>query len=287
MPSVRDILVRQNAYQDSLLYTFESHLREIVMRAQGRTMAILQQRLKITDGVIDSTPGNLMQLRAANKIFLAELEEAGYSRLVEAFVGEFRGSLQFLDETVAFLGDQVDQKWRVEFTARDRNLLAGMQGNTVWAIEETMQAVSGAAITRGLFGVAGLRFSSLVDLLSEKLETSIARARTIADTSMSTFYRTAAARAFQAIEADLPEQELKYRYSGPVDKLERPFCRHLTDVDKGYTREAIDKMSNGQLPNVWLTGGGWNCRHQWILDTRDLETSPSTAQSPALAMPQR
>ena len=25
-------------------------------------------------------------------------------------------------------------------------------------------------------------------------------------------------------------------------------------------------MDNGQLPNVMITRGGWNCRHQWILD---------------------
>lgn len=271
MPTVRDVLVRHNAYQDSLLYSFESHLRELVMAAQGRTIAILQARLKIPDGVVEATPGNLMQLRAANKIFLRELEDAGYSRLVEAFVGEFRGTLHFLDATVATLGEQVGQQWKVDFTAKDRNLLAGVQANTVWAIEEAMQSVAGSAITRGLFGVAGLRFGSLVDLLTEKLETIIGRARTIADTSMSTFYRTATDRAFQAIERDLPAQELHYRYSGPVDKLERPFCRHLTTVDKGYSREAIDKMSNGMLPNVWLTCGGWNCRHQWILDTRALE----------------
>lgn len=286
MPTVREILVRHNAYQDSLLYSFESNLREIVMRAQARTLAILQSRLKIIDGVIDATPGNLMQLRATNKIFLRELEDAGYSRLVEAFVGEFRGTLPYLNETIELLGEQAGQKWKLDLKAKDQNLLAGVQANTVWAIEDTMGSVAGAAITRGLFGVAGLKFGTLVDTLVEKLETSIARARTIADTSMSTFYRTATDRAFQTIEKDLPAQELKYRYSGPVDKLERPFCRRLTDADKGYTRPQIDDMSNGQLPNVFITAGGFNCRHQWILDTRDLEGAPPS-RKPAVSIVQR
>jgi hypothetical protein len=83
----------------------------------------------------------------------------------------------------------------------------------------------------------------------------IAKARTIADTSMSTFYRTATDQAFQAIEADLPQQEIRYRYSGPDDKLTRPFCDQLIKAGKSYTREEISRMSNGQLPNVFLTGG--------------------------------
>jgi hypothetical protein len=41
-------------------------------------------------------------------------------------------------------------------------------------------------------------------------------------------------------------------------------------MGKGYTREEIDRMDNGQLPNVFRTGGGWNRRHQWIIDTGSL-----------------
>jgi hypothetical protein len=46
-----------------------------------------------------------------------------------------------------------------------------------------------------------------------------------------------------------------------VDALVRPFCReHLGRV---YTRDEIAELDNGQLPNVLLTGGGYNCRHVW------------------------
>jgi hypothetical protein len=30
------------------------------------------------------------------------------------------------------------------------------------------------------------------------------------------------------------------------------------------TRGAIDSLSNGQLPNVFITGGGYNCRHSFL-----------------------
>jgi hypothetical protein len=42
----------------------------------------------------------------------------------------------------------------------------------------------------------------------------------------------------------------------------RPFChQHLGKV---FTRDEIDALDNKQLPNPFLTGGGYNCRHQFI-----------------------
>jgi hypothetical protein len=282
MPSISDIQTLHNRYQDSMVQAFELHLREIVMRVQARVIAKLQGELTTVGGVIEATPANLLKLRRAQQLFMKELDDAGYPRLVNAFVGEFKGTLQFLDQTIEQLGGQAGQEWKAQLTRRDQNLLATVQANAAWTIEDAMRAVAGNAITRGLFSVAGLRFGSLVEMLTDRLDVSIARARTIADTAMSHFYATAAARAYDKIAADLPEHVLLYRYSGPVDTLERPFCRHLTDLDQGYTRDRIDRMDNGQIPNVFISRGGWNCRHQWIIDTRPLEEKrPAVAQRKA------
>ena len=250
-----------------MVQAFETHLREIVLRAQAQVLAQLQQKLSITDGTIDATPANMRVMRNAGPLFMDEMRRQGYDRLVEAFAGEFRGTLPFLQETIQQLGEQVQKEWPdLGFGAKDLNLLAATQANAAVSIEAAVESVAGAAMTRGLFSVAGLRFGELAEMLTEKFETSIGKARTIADTSMSTFYATATDRAFQIIEKDLPEQVQHYKYSGPDDKLTRPFCEHLLKLGKAYTREEIGKMDNGQLPNVMITRGGWNCRHQWILD---------------------
>src|SRR5579862_52532 len=185
MAGLSDVFARHNRYQDSMLETFEQHLRDIVRKAQAQTLARLQAKLAITDGVIEATPGNMLILRNAGKIFAEELDAAGYERLVNAFVGEFQGTLPFLQETLEYLGNQVGRTWTVDLTAKDRGLLAALQVNTVTALDGAMDATAGAAITRGLFGVAGLEFGKLVNLLTEKFETSIGKARTIADTAMS------------------------------------------------------------------------------------------------------
>jgi len=271
MADLKDIIARHNKYQDSMVYTFESHLREITMRAQGRVIARLQAQLSITDGVIDSSAANMRLLRNAGKMFMQEMDRAGYQRLVDAFVGEFRGTLPFLQETVELLGSQVDEKWRdLGFTPRDFSLLGGVGANTVTALEGAIEATAGAAVSRGLFGVAGLRFATLVETLSTRFEMSIGKATSVGNTAMSVWYATASDRAFQIIAKDLPQQTLRYGYSGPQDKLERPFCRHLTEAGKAYTREQIGQMDNGQIPNVFISRGGFGCRHQWILDTHEL-----------------
>jgi hypothetical protein len=272
MDALADIIERHNKAQDSLVYTFETHLREIVLRAQGRVIARLQARLVITNGVIQGTAGNMLILRGSGKLFMQEMNTAGYQRLVDAFVGEFHQTLPFLQETLQVLGDQVGQKWgaKLGFTQADLSLLGAVRANTEAQLQSAIQSVAGQAITRGLFGVSGLKFGALVETLTDKLEQSIGKATSIANTAVSTFYATAADRSFQIIAKDLPAQELRFRYSGPTDKLERPFCRHLTTAAKAYTREQIAKMNNHQLPNVMVSRGGFNCRHQWNLDTHEL-----------------
>jgi hypothetical protein len=53
----------------------------------------------------------------------------------------------------------------------------------------------------------------------------------------------------------------KFQYLGPEDGANRPFC--AKHVDKVYTREEIDALSNGQKMDVWTYAGGYNCRHSW------------------------
>lgn len=79
-----------------------------------------------------------------------------------------------------------------------------------------------------------------------------------------TYTRTAhmqSARAFNeniAHEAGL-EQRI---YVGPFDNKTRPFCQEF--VGAVMTVIEIEELDNGQTGDVLTTGGGWNCRHQWI-----------------------
>jgi hypothetical protein len=96
--------------------------------------------------------------------------------------------------------------------------------------------------------------------LGALLDKSDATVRTLYDTSLSIYTRQVEAIA----SADVPDPV--YMYSGPADGRLRPFC--YKHVGKVYAKADIDQMDNGQLANVFLTGGGYNCRHVWVSVSR-------------------
>jgi hypothetical protein len=251
-----------------LIAAFQRHLEEILRKATARVTAILYRDLQITDGKIDATPGNNRILRRLDKLFAREMDEAGYAQLVEAFVQQFPKQLPFLDEVIAYLHEKLPEiPATVQFSAQDLSLLKSFQVTAVASIEGTVDALGGLAMRSALFAVGGLKFADLVETLAEKFAVSIAHATTMAETSQATFYRTATDRAFQSIEEDVPQIQIKYEYAGPNDKKTRLFCRHLLQVKKAYTRAEIGEMDNGAFPvgSVFVTGGGWSCRHTWLL----------------------
>ena len=72
-------------------------------------------------------------------------------------------------------------------------------------------------------------------------------------------------RQVEAIKSTGKPDEL-FAYMGPTDSKVRPFC--LKHLGKVYTRAELEAMDNGQLPNPFLTGGGYNCRHQPVAISR-------------------
>lgn len=109
------------------------------------------------------------------------------------------------------------------------------------------------AVIRGTFGNAPVH--DLVRDVAKVLDTSEARIQTLYDTSVSIYGR----QVEGAAAGDEPETV--FAYMGPVDAKTRDFC--LERVGKVFTRAEIDEMDNEQIANVFLTGGGYNCRHVW------------------------
>lgn len=257
MPDFSDIHEQQGKYLDAMELAFEHNLTSVIETAKASLLTRLVSTLVIKDGIVAQTPGNMRILRKLDSMFVQEMEKAGYGRLILAFTNEFPGQLTFLDQILHEL-DLPTVTWSTD----DMGVFAGFRTSTVAALEGAVEAAAMTARNKVMFSIGGVPFELLVKTLADSFGTSVGRATSIADTSMSMFYRTAADRQFRVIEDGLPEGAVKYLYTGPDDKLTRPFCR--AHVDRSLTRSQIDTMNNGQLPNVWLTAGGWNCRHQWV-----------------------
>lgn len=112
-------------------------------------------------------------------------------------------------------------------------------------------------------------------------------AKTYAETSLAIYDSAINALSYPQ------EDGAHYIYVGPLDDLTRPFCRER--VGRIFTVAEIRNMDNGQLPDVFLTRGGYNCRHDWLyvppddLEIKDALTAlaeesekPAVVSSPEL-----
>ena len=55
-----------------------------------------------------------------------------------------------------------------------------------------------------------------------------------------------------------------YYYNGPLDAKTRKFCRLMLKIDKVFSEEEINKVSDELGYPVLEYCGSYGCRHQWI-----------------------
>ncbi len=242
--------VQQARHQDAIVQAFADELEQ-VLRLLNRQLATLITRFQQREGRLVRTAQQIGQAIAVRDDIRALLRVAGYDTLVAAA----------MDKPLDRLAAQVLESSAIAQASNVRTVGAA---KAVQAFKDGRLAqlvgvgndVADTLWRTVLDGVLGARpaFDLLTDL-EDVLDTSRAGARTVYDTAVSTFSR-------QVDQLDTTgEPDELFLYAGPADLKTRPFCRER--VGRVFTRADIDKMDNGQLPNVMLTGGGYNCRHSW------------------------
>jgi len=70
---------------------------------------------------------------------------------------------------------------------------------------------------------------------------------------------------------DTPTVRVRYKYVGPKDEKNRPFCSEMMKLNRVFRREDIIEMSNQTVNEVGPDGydifewrGSYNCRHSWV-----------------------
>lgn len=72
-----------------------------------------------------------------------------------------------------------------------------------------------------------------------------------------------------------PDQgQTYYYYNGPLDDKTRPFCRLMLQIDKVFSQEDIDKISEELGYSVLEYCGSFGCRHQWVKFRGKFITTP-------------
>lgn len=258
---------REAALQAAAVRAFESDLRAVYQRVTRQLRGLLgdwQARPKGRARAIQLA--RVLALRARMR---EALRAAGYDAAVTRAVTDPLERLAQASLRTSRIGNASAAFAAEALPAIEawRSLRLGELLGLADDVARVMQRVA-------LEGMLGLRpVGSLVLDIVDAMDLSVRQARTLYDTVVSVFSRQME-RASSTGAAD----ELFF-YVGPMDAKTRPFCERW--VGRVLDRAAIDDLDNGQLGDPFLTGGGYNCRHQWkrvsVLD-EELQTLYETGQ---------
>jgi len=112
-------------------------------------------------------------------------------------------------------------------------------------------------ITSGILG--GLTKDDIIKGIEADLRPD--QIDTLVTTALSNY-----SASITSLMADQLPQNAAYVYSGPVDKKTRPLCLQFMSSGK-MTRQQIESVA----PNAFVERGGFNCRHQWRLFTKQVQ----------------
>jgi hypothetical protein len=180
------------------------------------------------------------------------LRLAGYDELAESAAGSRLDAL--VQDVLA--RRRLAQRTAKLTAAFDQRLAAlqALHGTDLLDEGDVLARELWQATTRGLFGSQPI--DQILADLAGVIDGNQSQIVTLYDTAVAIF-----SRQVEALQAG-DDPETPFLYLGPDDAKTRPFCRD--HVGKVFTRDRIDEMDNGQLDTCFLTGGGYNCRHQWM-----------------------
>lgn len=218
----------------------------------GRVLRDLERELRaLATGALDGTPSALTRAVRGAKLrreIQKALRTAGYDQLTET------ATSVPLNRLVEQMGKLRGAAKLSAFTSTDQTRILALQElakiDLLGAGDETAQALW-RTLAQGIYSQRDVK--ALLEDLGDAVDLEETQLRRLYNTTLSIFTRQLEAMKSGASDV--------FIYVGPVDERLRPFCRG--HVGKVYTRAQIDALDNGQLPNTFLTGGGWNCRHVW------------------------
>lgn len=238
---------REARLQDAMTASFARDLQQVLRLATQKARRLIRQLDK--DGPREAAQQALGRAIQLQRDLARLLDDAGYHQLVTEAVD---APLDKLADSVLKASSIANKA--ATLSAFDVEALAAFKELRLADLFDVADDVGRALWRTVLDGVLSVRpTDDLITDVEDLIDASWNVARTVYDTAVSTY-----SRQVDHLHATGQPDEA-FLYVGPVDGKARPFC--LDRVGKVYSRAQIDRMDNGQLPNVMVTGGGYNCRH--------------------------
>lgn len=284
MKSIDQLYQEHSDAIDAIASGFTHSYQKLVDTSSAKLGAELSKNLKLIGNRIAMTASNRKLLSSVDDSFQRIMDGEGYQDLLENYSASFNGQFEWFNKVLANISASLDDPLpAVDFTKGDMAIFDLQKTASRDIISGVVEKTASRAKVQALQAIGGLDSKQLTAQLTDTFGKSVSEAQSLADTSISTFYRTITDKGFQIIEEDLPGFELRYNYNGPLDRLNRPFCLKLERQSrdgKTWKRAEINKMNNGQIPNVFTTCGGYRCRHQWMISVADLNAQRKGKEPP-------
>lgn len=251
MSEIDDLIRRAERFHRTGEHLSAVFARELaaVLRDAERQLVRLLERSEV--GAADDAL-RLVRALAMRDQLRAILRQAGYDRLIAAATSA--GAEAFIQQAIS----EVTREAATALLPNAGPMLDALR--RIAAVDLLGQGDEAAiALWRALSTrlLTAQPIDEILAGLADALDKSEAQIRSLFDTLMTMYGRQVEAQATEDLGQAQP-----FLFVGPVDDVTREWC--LNRVGRVFTRAAIDTMDNGQIPNVFLSGGGWNCRHSWI-----------------------
>lgn len=254
MPTLDQFLGAADARQ-TLIDAFSATVSEQMPEIVGRLLDLIEVYLEASPGALSL--GELSSVAAFGDL-LEMLNEAGLSEVADGM----RVQLAQLADAVA--GNLRLGGLKAGQLTFDASALEALIEYKVRDVIETLatpiaKEIQSAWVSSTFTGrpIREAMAEAAEGLLTSK---TAAQAETVVGTAFNAIDRSVTAGTVDAEDPDIV-----YLYVGPSpsdgDTITRKTCGHI--VNKYATREQIARLENGQIPDVFLHGGGWNCRHSW------------------------
>lgn len=227
---------------------------------------------EIVAGKTDLTPremqrvGNIMALQLDLQ---KALNKAGYNELLAKLLKSYDANRDLAAGMLDAAGYQVKRLAPLNAAA----LSSLKKLDYAYLSDLGNQAVSEISRQVTMNAIAGQPRRRMIEAADKVLTGKFKpHAATYADTALTAYDR----RLHLDLWKEAGVRRLLYR--GPGDIKNRPFC--AARVGQVFTFGEIEKMRNGVGPEPPLYyGGGWNCRHVWVMAAPTAEESASLASA--------
>ena len=224
------------------------------MAEQSRIDSIAIQIAAQTDMLQKELVRDLLQLSKSSRFktidqFLFALEQLDIQQLVnmkaQNIIQSYTSAHTMILQDMEAIADITEETLRslTNFSTSDFTDHLGQMGNVIKK-EIVKGAISGVS-ERGIF-----------DAIQQQAGLSNSQMQTLITTGLNDYSRSVG----KVMIDELPANQL-YRYVGAIDNRTRPICLRMYEAGTLKKQQIESQFGSA----VFVKGGGYNCRHQWIM----------------------